>query len=96
MDGYERLGNAVVMHAVRGWRFATRKLKRNPDNYEAKRLKKECEQFFLSQDFSMYTDLDGRALLDKLMKEMGAKENLNRKMLNRPPPIIYIRKDKRI
>lgn len=85
MDGLERLGNAVVMHAVKDWRSSTRKLKRNPGNYEAKRLKKDCEAFFLSQYFNMYTDLDGRALLDKL-----------RKMSNRPPPIIYIRKDKRM
>lgn len=75
MDGLERFGNAVVMQAVRDWRYATRKLKRNPGNYESKRLKKDCEQFFLSQYFDMYTDLDGRALLDKL-----------RKMENRPPP----------
>lgn len=81
MNGYERLGNAVVMQAVKNWRSSTRKLKRNPDNYEAKRLKKECEKFFLSQCFNMYTNLDGRALLE---------------MLNRPPPIIYIRKDKRM
>lgn len=85
MNGYERLGNAVVMQAVKNWRSSTRKLKRNPDNYEAKRLKKECEQFFLSQCFNMYTNLDGRALLDKLGK-----------MVNRPPPIIYIRKDRRM
>ena len=69
MNGYEKLGNAVVMQAVRDWRYATRTLKRNSDKYDAKRLKKECEQFFLSQYFNMYTDLDGRALLDKLRKE---------------------------
>ena len=69
MDGLERLGNAVVRQAVRDWRSSTRKLKRNPGNYEAKRLKKDCEQFFLSQYFDMYTDLSGRALLDKLRKE---------------------------
>jgi hypothetical protein len=69
MNGFERLGNAVVMQAVRDWRSATRTLKRNPGNYEAKRLKEDCEQFFLSQYFNIYTDLDGRALLDKLRKE---------------------------
>lgn len=68
MNGYEKLGNAVVMQAVKDWRYATRKLKRKPDNYEAKRLKKECEQFFMSQYFNMHTNLDGRALLDKLRK----------------------------
>lgn len=75
MNGYERLGNAVVRQAVRDWRSSTRKLKRNPGNYEAKRIKKECEQFFLSQYFDMYTDLDGRALLDKLRKEGNRGRN---------------------
>ena len=69
MNGYEKLCKAVVMQAVRDWRYVTRTLKRNPDKYEAKRHKKDCEQFFLSQYFNMYTDLDGRALLDKLRKE---------------------------
>jgi hypothetical protein len=69
MNGYERLGNAVVMQAVRDWRSTTRTLKRNPGNYEAKRLKEDCEQFFLSQDFNVFTALDGKALLDKLRKE---------------------------
>ena len=69
MNGYEKLGNAVVMQAVRDWRSATRTLKRNPGNYECKRLKEDCEQFFLSQYFNVFTNLDGRDLLDKLRKE---------------------------
>lgn len=69
MNWVERLGNEVVMQAVKDWRSATRTLKRNPGNYNAKCLKEDCEQFFLSQYFNIYTDLDGRALLDKLRKE---------------------------
>jgi hypothetical protein len=69
MDPYEKLGNAVVLQAVKDWRDAVKRLKKNPKNFEADNMKKDCEKFFLSQHFSIYTDLDGEALLHQLKKE---------------------------
>ena len=61
MEPYEALGNAVVLQAVKDWRSAR---KRNDT-----RTIHECEAFFLSGRFSLFTDLDGEALLQKLSRE---------------------------
>lgn len=61
MDPYERLGNAVVLQAVRDWRAARK--------HHDTRTMHECEEFFLSGRFNLFTGLDGEALLEKLRKE---------------------------
>lgn len=72
MGEYEELCSAVVLRAVDDWRWAVRKLWLDPDNLEAERLRKDCEQFFLSGWFGVWTDLDGGWLLRKLKGEMAA------------------------
>lgn len=69
LDGMERLGMAVVKQAVNDWRSARRALNRHPDNHAAEHEMKRCEKFFLSEHFMMFTDLDGKALLECLRRE---------------------------
>lgn len=66
---YEELANAVVLQAVRDYRCARKALRRNPKSYVAKDTEKECEQFFLSEYFSLFTSIDGRRLLASLKEE---------------------------
>lgn len=68
-DPYEELGNAVVLQAVKDYRDAKVTLKRNPRNDAAKFMKAECERFFTSQHFSIFSSIDGKSLLAQLEKE---------------------------
>ena len=58
VDPYENLANAIIMRAVEDYRLA-----------EDRRTLKEIEGFFLSDWFSVLTNLDGAALLQKLREE---------------------------
>ena len=69
-DPYENLANAIVLQAVKDWREAQRKLKRKPRNENAKLMAEDCEAFFLSEWFSILTNVDGRMLLTKLKEEL--------------------------
>ena len=71
MDPYEKLANAVVLQAVRDYRDAVKKLSRGKKNYAAESTKHECERFFKSQHFNTFTELDGRAILSLLEKEVA-------------------------
>lgn len=70
MEPYEKLGNAVVLQAVRDYRNAMRTLSHGKKNVMAESRKYECERFFQSHYFNTFTSLDGKALLAKLEKEM--------------------------
>lgn len=70
INPYEALGNAVVIQAAKDYREACAKLKKNPENVSAKAMKEETEKFFESQRFNMFTELDGKALLEALRKEV--------------------------
>lgn len=69
LSPYESLGNAVVLQAVKDYRYAVKKLSRGKMNATAKSLKQECERFFRSSHFDVFTKLDGNALLLQLQKE---------------------------
>ena len=72
MNPYENLANAVVLQAVKDYRDAAGKLSRGKRNIMAEQRKTECEVFFKSQYFNVFTDLDGNALLSQLEKEVEA------------------------
>lgn len=72
LSPYEALGNAVVLHAVKDYREAVHKLSRGKKNTIAESTKQECERFFQSPYFNMFTQLDGKALLSQLKKEVSA------------------------
>lgn len=69
MDPYEKLANAVVLTAVKDYRDARKKLSKGRKNDAALQMKAECERFFKSDLFSIYTDIDGEMLLAKLEQE---------------------------
>lgn len=69
---YEALGNAVVLQAVKDYREAVHKLSRGKKNTNAESTKQECERFFQSPYFNVFTQLDGKALLSQLEKEVAA------------------------
>ena len=69
---YEALGNAVVLQAVKDYREAVHKLSRGKKNTIANSTKQECERFFKSPYFNIFTELDGKALLSQLEKEVSA------------------------
>ena len=69
---YEALGSAVVLQAVKDYREAVHKLSRGKKNTNAESTKQECERFFQSPYFNVFTQLDGKALLSQLEKEVSA------------------------
>lgn len=69
---YEALGNAVVLQAVKDYREAVHKLSRGKKNTNAESTKQECERFFKSPYFNVFTQLDGKSLLSQLEKEVSA------------------------
>lgn len=72
LGSYEALGNAVVLQAVKDYREAVHKLSRGKKNTIAESTKQECERFFQSPYFNVFTQLDGKALLSQLEKEVSA------------------------
>lgn len=69
MNPYEKLAMAIVWQAVRDWKSATKRLKRHPDNFDARKMQEDAERFFRSRWFSILTDMDGEAFLGRLKKE---------------------------
>lgn len=72
LSPYESLGNAVVLQAVKDYRDAVHKLSRGKKNTIAESTKQECERFFKSPYFNVFTQLDGKSLLSQLEKEVSA------------------------
>ena len=70
MDSYQALGNAVVLQAVKDYRDAVKKLSRGKTNHAAEQTKKECERFFQSSHFNVFTELEGNMILSKLEQEV--------------------------
>lgn len=62
IDGYKELANAVVIKAVKDYENALKRLKRKPNDINANRMKNDCERFFRNE-ISIYTDLDGEAIM---------------------------------
>ena len=59
--GIERLRNAVVMQAVK-------------DYINDKNKREECERFFLSQYFALFSDLDGKVVVNALKERIEKNE----------------------
>ena len=66
---YEDLGNAVVLQAVKDYRKAKKKLRKYPNNDDAISVIEQVTRFLLSDRLSMFTELDGTAILRILNKE---------------------------
>ena len=70
--GYESLAESIVLQAVKDYTRSYRVVLRNPDNYQAAAMMKECEDFIESRWFRMLCDLDPEELLYRLDKEIEA------------------------
>ena len=70
MAGFELLGNAIVLQAVEDYREARQAYANCNKDYGAKSMMLECESFFLSERFCIFTNVDGKALLEKLKEEV--------------------------
>lgn len=70
MDPYEKLANAIILQAVKDYRAARRKLKRNPRNHLAQAEIDSIERFFRSQWYGCLTEVDGEMLIRKLKEEV--------------------------
>ena len=68
-DPYEKLAGAIILQAVKDYRTARKKLKKNPKNKDAKLMIEDCEKFFCSDWFAALTSIDGQMLLKKLQEE---------------------------
>lgn len=70
-DPYENLANAIILQAVKDYRVAGKKLKRNPKNKDAKLMVEDCERFFCYDWFGQLTSVNGKMLLKKLQEELS-------------------------
>lgn len=68
---YENLANAVVLTAAKDYRAALKKLKCGRKNNAALDMKEECEWFFTSTYFNVFTSLDGVALMNQIKEDEG-------------------------
>ena len=74
---YEALANAIILQAVKDFKPAYRRLKHHPNDRLAQDTVREITKFFCSQYFEALTDLDGPALLNRIMREMDEKHGKN-------------------
>lgn len=74
MEPYENLANAIILQAVKDYRAALKKLKRNP--YSNLSITKaeiaSIERFFRSPWYEALTNVDGELLIKKLREEVSA------------------------
>ena len=69
----EELANAVIIQAAKDYREAMKDLWLCPRNAKAKYMLEECENFFKSRYFNMYTAINGVWLMNKLREEFETK-----------------------
>ncbi len=67
---YEELANAVILQAVKDYRAAFRRHRTMPNNRSAQEEMDRIKKFFYSDYFKVLTDLDGPALLRKILQEL--------------------------
>lgn len=70
MDAFEKLANAIILQAVKDYRFALKRLAKYPRNDSAKYTKREIERFFHSGYFTTLTSIDPEILIKKLHEEV--------------------------
>lgn len=68
MSWYTHLANSIVLQGVTDYRKALRGIKIHP-TISPEVTKKECEDFFLSEWFSILTKVEGKRLMRELQEE---------------------------
>lgn len=72
-ENYQALANAIIVQAVKDFKPAYRRLKRHPNDKLAQDTVREITKFFCSDYFCTLSDLDGPALLNRIIREMDEK-----------------------
>lgn len=72
-ENYKNLANAIILQAVKDFKPAYRRLKKHPNDRLAQDTVREITRFFCSQYFESLSELDGPALLNRIMREMDEK-----------------------
>ena len=72
-ENYQKLANAIILPAVKEFKPAYRRLKRVPNDRIAQDTVREITKFFCSDYFCALTDLDGPALLNRIIRELDEK-----------------------
>ena len=67
-ENYQELAIAIIKQAAKDWQLAAKRLRKNPRNKEAARVKEETERFFRSEYCYGLGGVDGRAILRKLQE----------------------------
>ena len=70
MDAFEKLANAIILQAVKDYRFALKRLAKHPSNDFALYTKREVECFFHSGLFNVLTSLNPDMLIQQLQEEV--------------------------
>ena len=74
MDGYQNLADAIVKQACEDYRDSIIKEKKLWDKLkQLAEEREELERFFVGEDFLMYSDLDGFALMSDIRKRVAEK-----------------------
>ena len=78
-EGYHELAKAIILQAIKDFKPAYLRLKKRPDDKAATARVKEITEFFCSEYFCLLTDLDGTALLRKIMKKIDEEQEHGKK-----------------
>lgn len=69
-EGFQSLAAAVIKLAAKDYARALITLADHPDSPKAKGRAVECRQFFLSEHFSLFSDLDGMTIERKIRESV--------------------------
>ena len=68
---WEDLANAIVVLAVKDYRYARWRVRRFPGAKTSQERIRECERFFRSKWFKVLTGIDGKELINQLRREVA-------------------------
>ena len=73
-DPYEALGNAIILQAVKDYRVALKRVRKNPQNRMAIDEALTVEKFFRGPLFGVITNVNPEFLIGKLQGEIRQSE----------------------
>lgn len=79
MACYENLANAIILQAVKDYKWALHRLGVNPRNRDAMHEKERLERFFHSPWYETLTDLDADRLIEGVQERMCQEAAKRRK-----------------
>jgi hypothetical protein len=70
-EPYQNLADAIILQAVKDYRYALKKLNKQPKHKNAQSLKNDLEMFFRSDWYRELTSVDGETLIKKIQAEVS-------------------------